>query len=53
MIFITDTIDLNLSTFNEDIDYHVLPEFRPPGDYLKRLSSEIRSAKFHDLNLIR
>jgi hypothetical protein len=53
MLFITETTDLNLSTFNEETGYHILPEFGPPGGYLRRLSSEIRGAKFHNINLIR
>ena len=53
MSFITESTDLNESTFNDDIGYHIIPSFGPPGGYLQRLSSEIRGSKFHDVEMIR
>ena len=53
MLFIEETTDLNSEVFIEQTGYHILPEFGPQGRYLKRLSSEIRGGKFHDVNMIR
>ena len=53
MLFITESTDLNASTFNEETGYHIIPDFGPLGGYLKRLSSEIRGAKYHDILMIR
>ena len=53
MLFITESTDLNASTFNKETGYHIIPDFGPPGGYLKRLSSEIRGAKYHDILMIR
>ena len=53
MLFIIESTNLNESTFNEETGYHIIPDFGPPGGYLKRLSSEIRGAKYHDILMIR
>ena len=53
MLFITESIDLSASTFNEETGYHIIPDFGPLGGYLKRLSSEIKGAKYHDILMIR
>ena len=53
MLFIEDNTDLNCKIFNEQTGYHILPEFGPQGGYLKRLPSEIRGGKFHDVDMIR
>jgi len=53
MTFITESTDLNESTFNEDTGYYIIPSFGPPGGYLQRLSSEIRGSKFHSVEMIR
>jgi hypothetical protein len=42
MLFIEESTNLNHSTFNEDSGYHVLPEFGPPGGYMKKLATQIR-----------
>ena len=49
MLFIIEFTNLNASTSNEDIGFHVIPNFDPPGEYLRRLSSKIRGAKCHDI----
>lgn len=48
-LFIEETTTLKCDKFNEDTIYHILPEFGPQGGYIRRLSSEIMSAKFHDV----
>ena len=53
MLFIIESTDLNASIFNEEIDYHIIPDFGPHGGYLKRLSFEIRGAKYHDILMLR
>jgi len=53
MSFIIENTNLNESTFNEDIGYHIILSFGPPGGYLQRLSSKIRGSKFHDVEMIR
>ena len=53
MLFITEFTDLNASSFNEEIGYHIILDFGPPVGYLKRISSEIRRAKYHDILMIR
>ena len=53
MLFVTETADLNASTFNEETGYHILPDFGPDGGYMKRLSAEIRGARFHSVEMIR
>lgn len=51
MLSIEETTTLKCDKFNEDTIYHILPEFGPQG-YIRRLSSEIMSAKFHDVQMI-
>ena len=53
MLFIIESTDLNASTFNEKTYYHIISDFGPHGGYLKRLSSKIRGAKYHDILMIR
>ena len=53
LLYIMENTDLNECTFNESTCYHVIPSFGPPNGYLMRLSSEIREAKFHLINMIR
>ncbi len=53
MLFIIESTDLNASSFNEEIGYHIILDFGPPVGYLKRISSEIRRAKYHDILMIR
>ena len=53
MTYITESTDLNESTFNEESGYHIIPSFSPLGGYLQRLSSEIRGSKFHSVEMIR
>jgi Domain of unknown function (DUF4371)/hAT family C-terminal dimerisation region len=53
MCFLIDTCDLNQDTFNPSTGFHIIPEFGPPSGYLRRLSSEIRGAKFHTIDMIR
>ena len=44
---------MNECTLNENTSYHVIPSFAPLNRYLMRLSSEIRGAKFHYVDVIR
>ena len=53
MLFITESTDLNESIFNEETSYYKIHDFGPPGKYLKRLSSKIGGAKYHDILMIR
>jgi hypothetical protein len=53
MLYVIESTDLNVDTFNESTGFHILPDFGPHGGYLKRLSSEIRGSKFHIVQMIR
>ena len=53
MLYIMENINLNECTFNENTCYHVIPSFGPPNGYLMRLSSAIRGAQFHYVDMIR
>ena len=53
MLFITESIDLDASTFNEKIVYHIILDFGPHVGCLKRLSFEIRGAKYQDILMTR
>ena len=53
MLFIKQTTDLNSGTFNKQTEYHIIPEFGPQGEYLRRLSSDIKEDKFHEVEMIR
>ncbi|KAL3699609.1 hypothetical protein R1sor_017631 [Riccia sorocarpa] len=51
--FLMDSTDLNAQRI-DDSGYHLLPEFGPPGGYLRRLQSELRRGKFfHSVELDR
>jgi hypothetical protein len=47
MCFLVDSCGLNQDTFNPSTSFHIIPEFGPPGGYLRHLPSEIRGSKFH------
>ena len=53
MLCVAKSIDLNQDTFNASVGYHVIPQYGRPSGYLQRLSSEIRGAKFHSVDMIR
>ena len=53
MCFLVDSCDLNQDTFNPGTDFHVIPEFGPPGGYLQRLPTEIQGSKFHSIQMTR
>jgi hypothetical protein len=53
MCFLVDSCDLNQDTFNPCTGFHIIPEFGPPGGYLRRLPSEIRGSKFHSIDMVR
>lgn len=53
ILFIIKFTYLNTSLFNKEIVYHIIHDLGPPRRYLKRLSSEIRKAKYHDILMIR
>ena len=53
MLFIIESADLNASTFNENTGYHIILDFGHHEGYLKRLSYEIRGAKYHDNLMMR
>jgi hypothetical protein len=44
---------LNCGSFYEKTGYHILSEFGLQGEYLRRLSSEIKGGKFHNVDMIR
>ena len=52
MLLVIETADLNASTFNKEIRFYILSNFKPHGGYLKRLSLEIRSGRFHSVEMI-
>jgi len=47
MMFIVESTDLNASTFNEDIGYHVIPEYGPLGGQLRKLQSKIHGKMYY------
>ena len=53
MLYIMENTDMNECICNENTGYHVILSFGPPNGYLMRLSSEIRGAKFHYVDMIR
>jgi len=53
MLFVDDSTDLNASTFNESIGFHILPDFGPRGGYMKRLQSEIHVCMYYDIEISR
>ena len=53
MLYVVDSTDLNQDTFNANVDYHVIPQYGPPGGYLQKLSSEIRRSIFHSKDMIK
>ena len=53
MLFIEENTNLNCEIFNEQTGYHILPEFGPQGGYLRKLPSEIRGGRFHDVDMLR
>jgi len=53
MLFVDDSTDLNTATFNESTGFHVLSEFGPPRDYMKRLQSKIRGSMYHGVEMNR
>jgi len=42
MLFIVNTINLNVDMFNEETTYYVLLEYDHFKGYLKKLASEVR-----------
>lgn len=52
-MFIVDPTDLHVATFNDDIGYHVIHEYSPLGDHLKKLLSEIYGKTYHDFEIDR
>jgi hypothetical protein len=53
MLYVIESANVNMDTFNESIGFHILPNFGPHGGYLKWLFSEIRSNKYHNVEMIR
>ena len=53
MLFIVEQIDLYAATFNENIGYHVSPEYGPFGIHLRKLSSEIHEEIYHSFEMDR
>lgn len=53
MLFIEEFTNLKWDKFKEGTIYHILQKFSPQGGYIRRLSSEIMNAKFHDVQMIR
>ena len=42
MLYVVDNTDSNQENFNQNYDYHVIPNHGPQGGYLQRLSLEIK-----------
>jgi len=53
MMFIVESIDLNASTFNDNIGYHVIPEYGPLGGHLRKLQSKIHGKMYHGFEMDR
>lgn len=53
MLFIEEFTNLKWDKFKEGTIYHILQKLSPQGGYIRRLSSEIMNAKFHDVQMIR
>ena len=53
MLFIVEQTDLNASTFNENIGYHVIPEYGLLGGHLRKLSREIHEKIFYGFEMDR
>ena len=53
MMFIVDSCDLNADVFNDSIGFHVLRDYSPPSEYLKRLQSEVKGSMFHSFQMTR
>lgn len=53
MLFVDESTDLNAATFNESTNFHILPEFGPPGGYMRRLQSKIRGCMHHNVEMTR
>lgn len=52
MFLIEHTQDLNVTFLNEELDYHIILEFKPIGGYLHQLNSKIRGQKFYNINIV-
>lgn len=52
MMYILKTIDLNTEAFNEDIGFHIFPDFGLESGYLKSLLSKIKGGGYHNVDLI-
>ncbi|KAL3682122.1 hypothetical protein R1sor_000144 [Riccia sorocarpa] len=48
-----EATDLNALSVNESTGYPLLPDFGPPGGFLKRLQSELRGKYFHSVLSVR
>ena len=53
MLFLDEQTDLNTVMFNEDTQYHVLPEFGPFGGYMRCFATQIRDFRFFSITLVR
>ena len=53
MLFLDEQTDLNTVMFNEDTQYHVLPEFGPFGGYMRRFATQIRGFTFLSIDMVR
>ena len=47
ILFIVEQTHLNVATFNENISYHIIPEYNPLGGHLRKFSSEIHGKMYH------
>jgi len=51
MLFVDVSIDLNASTFNESIGFHILLDYGSPRGYMRRLQSEIHGCMYHGVEI--
>ena len=53
MLFLDKQTDLNAIMFNEDTQYHVMPEFGPFGGYMRHFATQIRGFRFLSIDMVR
>ena len=51
MLFIVEQIDSNATTFNKNTSYHVIFEYSPIGNHLRKFSSEIHRKMYHGFEI--
>lgn len=52
MFLVEEMQDLDVTSFNKETCHHTIFKFGPVRWYLHCVSSEIRGAQFHDINMV-